>query len=585
MTPPPASSRQIYLRLLGYVKPYWRVFTLALLATVGVAATEPLFPALMKPLLDRGFATGERDELFYLAPLAIIAIFLVRGLLGYLASYAFAWVANRVIADLRREMFARLVRLPATYHLRYASSIPVTKIASDVSGVSSAATTVITVGLRDSLAIVGLTAWLLYLNWQLTLISLTLIPLSGLVMRAFSNRLRQQSRAAQAGLAAMNQTLFETIHCQKVIKIFGGEAQQTQRFDKINNALRGHAMRQAIAAAAVVPLVQMLAAIALALVVWIALIQSQTTGTTVGSFVSFITAMLMLIAPLKHLADINAPLQRGLAAAESVFQLLDERPEEDRGRQTLGRARGELVFEDVHFTYPGAARAALVGIDLAIHPGETIALVGPSGGGKTTLAGMVPRFFSPDRGRILIDGHNILDLSIVSLRANIALVSQEVLLFDDSIAANIAFGAMSNASPQAIEAAARAAHALDFIQALPQGFATPIGEHGARLSGGQRQRIAIARAVLKDAPILILDEATSALDNEAERQVQAALDELMRGRTTLVIAHRLSTIERADRIAVLAQGRIVEIGSHAELLARNGAYAQLHRLQFAENAA
>jgi ATP-binding cassette, subfamily B, bacterial MsbA len=582
MTHPPFSSRQLYLRLLGYVKPYWRAFLLALLVMIAVAATEPLFPALMKPLLDKGFAGSARDDL-YLAPLAIIAIFLVRGVLGYLSSYAFSWVSNRVIADLRAEMFARLVRLPASYHLRHSTSIPVTKIASDVSGVSSAATTVITVGLRDTLSVFGLTAWLLYLNWQLTLISLAIIPLAGLVMRVFSKRLREQSRAAQTGMASMNQALYETIHCQKVVKVFGGETQEAKRFNKLNNAMRGYAMRQAIAAAAVVPIVQMLAAIAVAVVIWIALIQSQSAGTTVGSFVSFITAMLMLIAPLKHLADINAPLQRGLAAAESVFQLLDEQPEPDQGGIDLGRARGELAFEGVHFRYPGAERDALAGVDLHVRAGETVALVGPSGGGKTTLAGLVPRFFAPTAGRILVDGQDIATLRLTGLRANIALVSQEVLLFDDTVAANIAYGGMADAPTEAIEAAARAAHALDFIRALPQGFATPIGEHGARLSGGQRQRIAIARAVLKNAPILILDEATSALDNESERQVQAALDELMTGRTTLVIAHRLSTIERADRIAVLAQGRIVEIGRHEELLAKNGAYAQLYRLQFTEN--
>lgn len=584
MSQSPPTSSQIYWRLLGYVRPYWKAFALAMLVMIGVAATEPLFPALMKPLLDNGFSGSARDDL-YLAPLAIIAIFAVRGVLGYFSSYAFAWVANRVIADLRSEMFARLVRLPAAYHLRYATSIPVTKITFDVSGVSSAATTVITVGVRDTLSVLGLTAWLLYLNWQLTLISLAIIPLAGLVMRAFSNRLREQSRAAQVGMASMNQTLNEAIHCQKVVKVFGGEAQEASRFNQLNNAMRGYAMRQAIAAAAVVPLVQMLAAIAVAVVVWMALLQSQTAGTTVGSFVSFITAMLMLIAPLKHLADINAPLQRGLAAAESVFQLLDEHPEPDDGNETLGRARGEVAFESVEFTYPGAERKALSGVDLVIRAGETVALIGPSGGGKTTLAGLVPRFFSPTGGRVRIDGHDVSSLTIASVRANIALVSQEVLLFDDTVAANIAYGAMAGAPQEAIEAAARAAHAIDFIRAMPQGFATMIGEHGARLSGGQRQRIAIARAILKDAPILILDEATSALDNESERQVQAALDELMKDRTTLVIAHRLSTIERADRIAVLSQGRIVEIGKHEELLARNGAYAQLYRLQFAENTA
>jgi subfamily B ATP-binding cassette protein MsbA len=581
MTQSPPTSRQLYWRLLGYVRPYWKAFALALLLTVGVAATEPLFPAMMKPLLDKGFSGSARDDL-YLAPLAILGIFLVRGVLGYFSSYAFSWVANRVIADLRSEMFARLVRLPGAYHLRHTTSVPVTKITYDVAGVSSAATSVITVGLRDTLSVLGLTAWLLYLNWQLTLISLAIIPFAGLVMRTFSNRLREQSRAAQVGMASMNQTLYETIHCQKVVKVFGGEVQEIARFNGLNNAMRGYAMRQAIAAAAVVPIVQMLAAVAVAVVIWMALLQSQSSGTTVGSFVSFITAMLMLIAPLKHLADINAPLQRGLAAAESVFQLLDEKPEPDDGRESLGRAHGEVAFEGVHFTYPGAEREALAGVDLLIHAGETVALVGPSGGGKTTLAGLVPRFFAPAAGRIRVDGHDVNSLAIASLRANIALVSQEVLLFDDTVAANIAYGGMANAPREAIEAAARAAHALDFIRAMPQGFATMIGEHGARLSGGQRQRIAIARAILKDAPILILDEATSALDNESERQVQAALEELMTGRTTLVIAHRLSTVERADRIAVLSQGRIIEVGNHQELLAKSGAYAQLYRLQFAE---
>jgi subfamily B ATP-binding cassette protein MsbA len=578
-----ATSRQTLFRLLAYVRPYWKPFLVAMLTMIGTAATEPLFSALMKPLLDEGFSPTGRDKL-WLAPVAIIAIFVVRGIFTYVSAYTFSWVSNRVIANLRQQMFVRLIQLPTDYHLRHPASEPVTKIAYDVAGVSQAATTVVTVSIRDSLAVVGLAAWLLYLNWQLTLITMAIIPFAGLVMRVFSNRLRAQSRASQAGMAAMTQVIYEAIQCQKIVKVFGGEAQEMKRFEHLNNAQRGYAMRLAIAGAAVVPIVQMLASVAVALVIWIALMQSQSSGTTVGSFVSFITAMLQLIAPLKHLADVSAPLARGLAAAESVFQLLDEPPERDEGNRTLGRARGEVRFEHVGFRYAGAERDALSDFDLSICAGETIALVGPSGGGKTTLAGLLPRFYAPTRGRILVDGEDIAAITATSLRANIALVSQEVLLFDDSIAANIAYGGMATATPEAIEAAARAANALEFIRALPEGFATRIGEHGARLSGGQRQRVAIARAVLKDAPILILDEATSALDNESERLVQAALDELMKGRTTLVIAHRLSTIERADRIVVLADGRIAEIGTHRELLARNGAYAQLYRLQFSEAA-
>jgi ATP-binding cassette, subfamily B, bacterial MsbA len=581
MTNPPLDSRRLYLRLLGHVRPHWKIFVLGLVAMSAVAATEPMFPALMKVLLDKGFSGKARDDL-YLAPLAIVGIFLLRGVVGYLASYCFAWVSNRLVADLRDLLFARLIALPSEFHLHTSSSTPVSKIAYDVSGVAAAATSVVTVLIRDSLTLIGLLAWLFYINWQLTLVCLTIIPATSLVIRAFSQRLRRLTRQALEGQAAMTQTLQESIHCQKIVKVFGGEQQEIERFTHLNNAQRGYAMRMAIAASATVPITQLLASIALAIVIYVALIQSQATATTVGGFVSFITAMLMLLAPLKHLADINGPLQRGLASAERVFSLLDEAPEPDTGRIDAGQAHGALTFEDVRFSYPYAERESIAGVSLSIRPGETVALVGASGGGKTTLASLVPRFFRPQRGRILLDGEDINDLTLQSLRANIALVSQEVLLFDDTVAANIAYGTMRSASREAIEHAAGAANALDFIHALPQGFDTQIGEHGTRLSGGQRQRIAIARAILKNAPILILDEATSALDNESERLVQAALDGLMKGRTTLVIAHRLSTIERADRIVVMAQGRIIEEGSHTELLAREGAYAQLYRLQFAE---
>ena len=335
-------------------------------------------------------------------------------------------------------------------------------------------------------------------------------------------------------------------------------------------------MRQAIAAAAATPITQIFASVGLAIVVYVTLQQSADNETTVGGFVSFITAMLLLLAPLKHLTDINAPLQRGLAAAESVFRMLDEAPELDTGAISLGKARGEIEFVGVSLRYAGAERNALTAIDLKIHPGETVALVGPSGGGKTSFVNLVPRFYHPASGQILVDGHNIEELALNSLRANIAHVGQDVFLFDDTVAANIAYGGRRGARRNEIEAAARAAHAMEFIEDLPMGLDTMIGENGARLSGGQRQRLAIARAILKDAPILILDEATSALDSESERQVQAALEELMKGRTTLVIAHRLSTVEGADRIAVLHEGRIVEIGTHAELLRNSRLYSVLY---------
>ncbi len=577
------NSRDLYLRLLGHVRPHWKGFVLTLAATALAAATEPLFPALMKPLLDKGFGQGDQGWLAWL-PLAIVGIFILRGVAGFFASYGMSWVSNKVITDLRQLMFERLMRLPASYFDAHASSVPATRIAYDVNGVAAAATSTLTVLIRDTLSVIGLVAWLLWLNWKLTLISLAVIPLTALVVRAFSKRLRRLSLSAQEGMAQMNEVLQESIRGHKVVKIFGGEQHATVRFFKVNNALRGYGMRQAIAAAAVAPITQIFASVGLAIVVWVALQQSAGNETTVGGFVSFITAMLLLLAPLKHLADINAPLQRGLAAAESVFRMLDEATEVDAGTVTLGRARGEIEFAGVGLRYAGAERDALTGVDLSIRPGETLALVGPSGGGKTSFVNLVPRFYHAGAGQIRIDGHDIETLTLGSLRANIAHVGQDVFLFDDTVAANIAYGGKRDAGRSEIEAAARAANALEFIERMPQGFDTTIGENGARLSGGQRQRIAIARAILKDAPILILDEATSALDSESERAVQEALETLMQGRTTLVIAHRLSTVEHANRIVVLAQGRIAEIGSHAQLLATGGVYASLYRLQFAEAA-
>ena len=584
----PSSSRALYFRLLQYVRPYLKVVLLSLLATAVMAATEPLFPALLKPLLDKGFVPDGGFENPILIPFAIVGVFLLRGVFNYFSSYGFSWVSNRVIADIREEMFRRMVNLPSSYFQKFASNVPLTKIAYDVNGVASAATSVVVTILKDGLAVIGLLLWLLWLNWKLTLICLVLIPAIALVMRTFSGRLRKASRGAQISTANMVEVLQEAARCERVIKVFGGQNQEANRFFRTNDDVRRQNMRQAVAAAATTPIVHVFASIAVATVVYIALVQSASGESTVGSFVSFITALLMLLSPLRHLADVNAPLQRGLAAAESVFQLLDQAAESDSGEidagRDVGRVSGQLTFNDVSFRYPNAERDALSHISLAIAPGQTLALVGQSGGGKSTLAALVPRFFNPDSGSIQLDGNDLQALSLSSLRRNIAYVSQDVLLFNDSVAANIAYGDMAHASRAEIEAAAAAANALEFIRALPNGFDTVIGENGNNLSGGQRQRLAIARAILKDAPILILDEATSALDNESERLVQNALENLMQKRTTLVIAHRLSTIESAHRIAVLAHGRIVEIGDHATLMAANGAYAQLHRLQFAESA-
>jgi subfamily B ATP-binding cassette protein MsbA len=388
------------------------------------------------------------------------------------------------------------------------------------------------------------------------------------------------SRKTQEAMGDITQVLQETVECNKVVKIFGGQAYESKRFAETSNRLRGFNMKQTVAAAANVPIVQLLAAMASAVVVYYATVQAQSDATTVGGFVSFLAAMLLITAPLKRLTGVAEHLQRGLAAAESVFALVDQAVEKDEGRVELERVRGDITLDRVRFRYPRAEVPALDGVSIAIRAGETVALVGSSGGGKTTFANLIPRFYHPDSGRIEIDGHDLESLSLASLRRNIALVSQEVALFNDTVAANIAYGQSAGASREEVERAAEAAHALEFIRAMPQGFDTLIGENGVRLSGGQRQRLAIARTVLKNAPILILDEATSALDSESEKHVQAALEELMRDRTTIVIAHRLSTIEKADRIVVLDRGRIAELGTHAELLARNGIYANLYNIQY-----
>jgi subfamily B ATP-binding cassette protein MsbA len=577
---PPPSSRVLYLRLMGHVRPYWRVFAVSIVTMALAAATEPLLPALIKPLLDVTLVARKQTDA-YLVPLAIIGIFFVRGVLGFVSSYTLAWVSNKVVLDLRNALFARMLTLPTGYYDDNNSAVLVSKVTHEVSGVTSAATGVLTVLVKDSLTVVGLLGWLVYLNWQLTLVTFIVAPGVALVVKVFSKRMRRMSREGLRAQAEFMHVAQETINCHREVKIFGGQDYEVRRFERSNQKQRGYSMRTTVAASATTPIVQIFMSVAVAVIISIALRQSAANELSVGDFVSFLAALLLLLSPIKHLTEVNAPLQRGLASAESVFELLDESAEQDTGSHILPRAQGRIRYENVSFAYPGAGREALDEVSVSIEPGETIALVGASGGGKTTFVNLLPRFYDVTGGRILIDGIDTREITLGSLRASVALVSQNVTLFNDSVAANIAYGRAGGASRAELEAAARAAHALDFIREMPGGFDTLIGEDGVRLSGGQRQRLAIARALLKDAPILLLDEATSALDSESERHVQAALEELMRGRTTIVIAHRLSTIEHADRIVVLQRGRIAETGNHAQLLAKNGVYAKLYRIQYA----
>ncbi len=584
MASPEANSLQLYLRLLGHVRPYWIPFGLAMAALGVTAATEPVFPAILEPLLDGSFVHKQGGMLAWL-PLVIVALFLVRGTTSYASDYLMGWVANRVILDLRNAMFANLVRLPTNYYDNNTSGSVISKFTYDVMQLAGAATGALTVLFRDSLTIVALLGYLFWINWKLTLVSLVVLPPVVLITRAFSKRLRSMSRATQGAMGDLNHALEESVGCHRVVKIFEGQSYERDRFERGSNTIRRFNMKMTSASSASASLVQFVVAWALALIIYLATRQAAVDETTVGGFMAFLIAMLLVLPPLRRLTGVNQTVQRGLAAAESVFRVMDEQPEADSGSRELGRARGELEFREVSFTYPEGARPALDHVSFRVGARETVALVGASGSGKSTLANLLPRFYSPGGGNILLDGIDIGELRLASLRSNIALVSQDVVLFNDTVAANIAYGRMSGTREADIVAAAEAAHAMQFIREMPKGLGTLIGENGLRLSGGQRQRLAIARAFLKNAPVLILDEATSALDSESERHVQEALETLMRNRTTLVIAHRLSTIERADRIVVLDAGRVAEAGRHEQLLALEGIYARLHRLQYSRDTA
>jgi len=582
-----SSSRSIFTdpnlrRMMGLVKAHPRPLAFALVGMVIAALTDPAIAALTRILLDRGFY--ERQPMAGLwVPLAFVGVFLVRGLATYASSYKISSVSQAVLVELRRRMFERLLHWPQSTIENTPSGMVISKFINEASNALNLAAEAMTTAVRDSLSVVALLGVLLYYNWPLTLLTMAFAPLVGGILRVFSARLRQLNVENQRMLGELTRAVQEAHEGARVIKVYDGVGYETERFEVINNRLRRFAMKMQVAWSAATPATQLIAAVGLSIVIGLALWQARSSGLSAGEFIMFLTSALLLMQPLRHLSSLNGPIARMSAAADSVFAMIDSPQEADEGTRDIERARGAIEFRNVVFQYEGTAAAALHGIDLSVAPGETIALVGPSGAGKTTLINLIPRFIRPTSGQILIDGIEIGQLRLAGLRRQVALVSQDVVLFDDTIAANIAYGACRAATPAQVRAAAEAAFLLPLIESLPNGFESRIGENAVKLSGGQRQRLSIARALLKDAPVLLLDEATSALDSESERYIQISLERLMRGRTTFVVAHRLSTIEGADRIVVLEGGRVAEVGRHAELLASGGLYASLYRIQFAKS--
>lgn len=576
---PHHSGWTLYRRLLGYVRPHWRSFALAILGYAIYAASSTALAEMMKRLID-GIQNPDASFRLFL-PLFVVGMFAARGLGTFLGTYFMSNVARNVVHTLRCNVFNHMLHLPGRFFDTHSSGHLISRVTYHVEQVTGAATKAVTILLREGLFVVGLVSYLLWTNWMLTLLFLAVTPLIGGVVSYASKRFRRISGRIQASMGEVTHVASEALSGYRVVRTHGAEAFEKARFAAASDYNRQQSMKEALTKAISTPVIQLLVALSLAVLVWLAMSPALMADMTPGEFVGFVTAAALMAKPVRQLTEVNSEIQKGIAAAAELFGLLEEPPERDEGSLDPGRLAGRVTLEGVRFRYAEGQPEVLKGIDLEVAPGEMVAIVGRSGSGKSTLVGLLPCFYRPTAGRLLIDGVAAETYRLAPLRRQIALVSQQVTLFNASIADNIAYGE-PDADPAAIEAASRAAHAHEFIDRLPEGYATQVGDNGVMLSGGQRQRLAIARAIFKDAPLLILDEATSALDSESERYIQAALEEVCRGRTTFVIAHRLSTIERADRILVMEQGEIVEQGTHADLIGRDGAYAALHRLQFQE---
>ena len=573
------STKQTFSRLWPTIAPFKAGLIVAAIALIINAAGDAFMISLLKPLLDEGFGKADNDTLKWL-PIAILGLMVVRGASSFVSTYCVSWVSGKVVMSMRRKLFGHMMGMPVSYFDQQSTGTLLSRITYDSEQVASSASGALITIIREGAYIIGLFSLMFYYSWQLSLILIVIAPVVSIAIRIVSKRFRRISKNMQTGMGQVTTSAEQMLKGHKEVLIFGGQKVETERFDKVSNHMRRQNMKMVRASAISDPIVQMIASLALAFVLYAASFPEIMDTLTPGTIGVVFSSMFALMRPLKSLTNVNAQFQRGMAACQTLFAILDTEKEKDEGTKVLSDVKGDIEFDSVTFTYATKEHPALENVSFTLPAGKSVALVGRSGSGKSTIANLITRFYDIDKGSIRIDGHDIRDYTLESLRSQVALVSQHVYLFNDTIANNIAYATGGRYSREEIEKAAEMAYAMDFISKLDNGLDTVIGENGVMLSGGQRQRIAIARALLRDAPILILDEATSALDTESERAIQAALNELQKNRTSLVIAHRLSTIENADEILVVQDGHIIERGTHAMLLAENGAYAQLHRIQF-----